>query len=62
MVVLNVSEIIFSTQNNLYIWGFYAYFHPKMQIFANVRVTTWKIHSQAKNDKISILEIFLWVH
>ena len=62
MGALNVSEIIFSTQNNLYIWGFYAYFHPKMQIFANVCVTTWKIHSQSNNDKISILEIFLWLY
>ena len=29
---LNVSGILY-TQNNLYNWGFYAYFHPKMQNF-----------------------------
>ena len=32
MVGLNVSEIISPTQNNPYIRGLYAYFHPKMEI------------------------------
>ena len=45
-----------STQNNLYIWGFYAYFHPKMQNFEQVCVITWIIHSQSKNDKIQFLK------
>ena len=53
---LNVSEIILPTENNLYIWGFYAYFHPKVQIFVNVCVITWKIHSQSKDDKIQFLK------
>ena len=53
---LNVSEIILPIENNLYIWGFYAYSTQKCKFLMNVCVITWKIHSQSKNDKIQFLK------
>ena len=47
------------TQNNLYIWGLYVYFHPKMQkIFSACLCYYIKGSFAPKNEKIQFLKFF----